>query len=232
MDAAKNFAKGTVDGFYDDEVTSIDLIAGDGARFPTPPFNAVWWNSTDFPDPSDDPSVEIVRVTAIATDTLTIARGHEGTGSEGVAGFTHDVEGKTYKLIAPLTAKVINDEVVPAQRVDDDWVLDLPSDYDISVAGTITIDCAGTALRLAANAVGVVLDMSGGMAALGDVDENNSGVAIIADDNLGQASVRGKFGTNQNVSASGPVGTVVAKLPIYNLAGTLVGYIPIYNSIT
>ena len=28
-----------------------------------------WWNSTDYPDPSDDPNSEIVRVTA-AVDML------------------------------------------------------------------------------------------------------------------------------------------------------------------
>ena len=115
MDEAKNFAKGTVDGLYDDTDTSINLIAGDGARFPTPPFNATWWDATDFPDPSDDPNREIVRVTAISTDTLTVTRGQEGTSA-----FTHDTEGKVYRLIAGLTAKVINDEMLNMSRDGDD----------------------------------------------------------------------------------------------------------------
>ena len=58
MDAAKNFAKTTVtDGNYDDSSTEIDVITGGGAKFPAPPFNAVWWNVTDFADPSDDEGV-------------------------------------------------------------------------------------------------------------------------------------------------------------------------------
>jgi hypothetical protein len=110
-DAAKNFAKGTLTQGYDDEAISIVLVTGDGARFPSVPFNATWWNSTDFPDPSDDPNREIVRVTAISTDTLTVTRAQEGTSAQ-----THELEGKVYKLIAGLTAKVINDEMLNASR--------------------------------------------------------------------------------------------------------------------
>lgn len=42
----------------------------------------------------------------------------------------------------------------------------------------------------------------------------------------------GQIRTNQTASATGPVGSIVAKLPIYNASGTLVGYVPLYNSIT
>lgn len=106
MDQAKNFAKATVSQGYDDTATSIVLSAGEGARFPAVPFNAVWWNATDFPDPADDSLKEIVRVTARSTDTLTITRGQEGTVAS-----TKDSEGKVYRLAAGLTAKVLNDEM-------------------------------------------------------------------------------------------------------------------------
>lgn len=99
MDPAKNFAKVTVDGGYDDTDTSVDLLAGDGLRLPTVPFNAVWWNATDYPDPADDPGVEVVRVTAVSTDTLTITRAQEGTDAND-----KNVLGKTYKMDAGLTA--------------------------------------------------------------------------------------------------------------------------------
>lgn len=36
---------------------------------------------TNYPDPSDDPYVEIVRVTGISTDTLTVTRAQEGTSA-------------------------------------------------------------------------------------------------------------------------------------------------------
>ena len=78
LDAVKNFAKGAVSAGYDSLATSIVLASGDGARFPDPSsdggVNVVWWNSTDYGDPSDDPNREIVRVTARTTDTLTITR--------------------------------------------------------------------------------------------------------------------------------------------------------------
>lgn len=103
MDLSKNFAKGALSAGYGSTATSIVLSTGDGARFPATAFNAVWWNSTDYPDPSDDPGVEIVRVTARTGDTLTIQRGQEGT-----AAVAHDTSGKLYKLLAGLTADTLN----------------------------------------------------------------------------------------------------------------------------
>lgn len=104
MDAAKNFAKGTLTAGIDADDTSLTLDTNEGLRFPAPPFNAVIWNVTDYPDPADDPDVEVVRVTAISTDTLTITRAQEDTGAA-----EHSSLGKVYQLIAPLTAEVIND---------------------------------------------------------------------------------------------------------------------------
>lgn len=102
---AKNFAKATVSTTYDASATSIVLTTGHGARFPTQiPFNVVWYNSTDYGDPSDDPNVEIVRVTAISTDTLTVVRGQEGTSAS-----TKNTASKTYKMIAGLLASQENE---------------------------------------------------------------------------------------------------------------------------
>lgn len=102
---AKNFAKATVSTTYDDSATSVVLTSGHGAKLPTAvPFNVVWWNSTDYGDPSDDPNVEIVRVTAVSTDTLTVVRGAEGTTAS-----TKNTGGKTYKMIAGLVASQENE---------------------------------------------------------------------------------------------------------------------------
>ncbi len=106
LDNTKNFAKVTVSTGYASTDTSIVLSSGNGAKLPTAPFNATWWNSTDYADPSDDPNVEIVRVTAISTDTLTVTR-----GQEGIAASTKNTAGKTYKMIAGITAKVINTDI-------------------------------------------------------------------------------------------------------------------------
>ncbi len=119
LDSVRNFAKGTVSQGYASGVTSIVLSTGDGAKFPNPGVNGdlafplVWWNYTDYADPSDDPSVEIVRCTARTTDTLTIVRAQEGT-----ADVNHNTGGKTYKVILALTAKMITDINTAGRKLD------------------------------------------------------------------------------------------------------------------
>lgn len=108
MDAVKNFSKVQVSTGYDDTATSIVLESGEGSKLPQPstdgPFNLVWFNVSDFSDPSDDPNVEIVRVTARSSDTLTITRAQEGTSAT-----TKNESGKIYLMILGPTAKTISD---------------------------------------------------------------------------------------------------------------------------
>ena len=108
MDPVKNFAKVTVNTGYDAAAVSIVLTTGHGAKLPDPStdgeFNLVWWNVTDYPDPSDDPNKEIVRCTARSTDTLTITRAQESTSAT-----TKNTADKTYKMILGATAKTITD---------------------------------------------------------------------------------------------------------------------------
>lgn len=78
--------------------TSLVVTAAQGARFPTPPFNAVIWPTASQPDPSN---AEVVRVTAIATDTLTITRAQEGTSARTVV--------VTDQIAAAITAKTLTD---------------------------------------------------------------------------------------------------------------------------
>lgn len=99
LDPTVNFAKATVSAGYAAGVTSITLNAGGGARFPVVPFNAVWWNATDYSDPADDPTVEIVRVTNITGNVLTIVRAQEGTADS-----SHNTPGRAYKLIEGITS--------------------------------------------------------------------------------------------------------------------------------
>ena len=108
LDPVKNFAKVIVSTGYDDSATSIVLETDEGAKLPAPAtdgaFNVVWYNSSDYGDPGDDPNVEIVRVTARSTDTLTITRAQEGTTAK-----THNTAGKVYKMILAMTKKMIDD---------------------------------------------------------------------------------------------------------------------------
>lgn len=107
-DPAKNFAKVTVDTGYDASDTTIVLSSGHGARLPAPAtdgaFNLVWWNSTDYSDPTDDPNVEIVRCTARSTDTLTVTRAQESTSAS-----TKNTGSRTYKMVLGVTNKMIQD---------------------------------------------------------------------------------------------------------------------------
>jgi hypothetical protein len=114
FDAVKNFGKVTVSVGYTNLDTVIVLISGDGARLPSPSvdgqFNLTWWNSTDYPDPADDPNREIVRTTTRAGDILTVTR-----AQEGILASNKNLQGKTYKMILALTAKLIPDIQIDAQ---------------------------------------------------------------------------------------------------------------------
>ena len=119
LDNAINFAKVTVSTGYNSSATSIVLNAGQGALLPTAPFNVVWWNATSYPDPSNDPSVEIVSVTNVSTDTHTVTRAQESTSASN-----KNTGGATYQMLAGLTAKVINTDI-PANFVNITTKVDL-----------------------------------------------------------------------------------------------------------
>ena len=102
LDNARNFSKVNVSGGYDSSAITIALPPGQTLKLPTPPFNAVWFDSTNFPDPADDPRVEIVRITNITGSHLHIHRAQEGTTAT-----PKNNAASLYKLIAGLTAKVI-----------------------------------------------------------------------------------------------------------------------------
>lgn len=102
LDSTVNFAKGVVSTGYNSSATSIVLQSGNGAKFPSTPFNVVWWNCSSYPDPSDDPNVEVVRVTNVSTDTLTVTRAQEGTSASN-----KNTSGVTYTMIAGLTSHTV-----------------------------------------------------------------------------------------------------------------------------
>lgn len=82
--------------------TSIVVESGHGTRFPAVPFNATVWAADEIPTPSNS---EIVRVTNIATDTLTITRAQE-TGAGGPSARTVVVGDQ---IAATITAKTLTD---------------------------------------------------------------------------------------------------------------------------
>lgn len=189
MDKAKNFAKAGVGNGYDSFATEIDVLTALGTRFPEPPFNAVWWNASDFPDPADDPNVEIVRVTAIDEDTLTITRGQEGTDAGD-----HNSEGKAYFLVAGLTAKVVNEDLVrfSTAQTGDRLVITDPSG-DLAINDALSLDPDTNTLDLLSTdfVSGLYLDNSGSQAVLGDRLGAGVGVKLTIDNFNGNIILTG-----------------------------------------
>jgi hypothetical protein len=106
MDNFTNWAEFTVANGYDGAATAVALTGDPGAAFPTAPCNGWWWNATDYARPQDDPSVEMVRVTARAGATLTILRAQEGSTAT-----SKNTAGKTYKMQLGPTAKTFNTDI-------------------------------------------------------------------------------------------------------------------------
>lgn len=137
-DAHKNFAYSTVATapITATAGTSLVVQAGDGAKFPTPPFNAVVWPAGAQPSTTN---AEIVRVTNISTDTLTITRTQESSANISII--------VTDQIAANITAKTIKDieDVANAAYT--------PGGTDVAVAdggtGSSTASAARTALGLA-----------------------------------------------------------------------------------
>ena len=113
LDNTANFVRVIVSTGYTSAATSI-VLSGSYTT-PTAPFNLTWWDVTDYPDPSNDPNVEIVRCTTATTvsgtTTLTVVRAQEST-----AATNKNLASKTYNMLAGLTAKVINTDI-PATYV-------------------------------------------------------------------------------------------------------------------
>ena len=101
FDAHKNFAVSTVATAPVPSTSGTSLIvnAGEGALFPTPPFNATIWSSI-VANPLLS-NAEIVRVTTISTDTFTIVRQQEGSSARSIQ--VGD------KIAATITAKTLQD---------------------------------------------------------------------------------------------------------------------------
>lgn len=117
FDPIRNHAIATITTGYDIDDVTIVLASGHGAYLPDPAtegaFNLVWWNSTDYKNPSLDPLKEIVRVTARSGDTLTVTRPaignlYNGEGSDNAA-HAHNITGRQYKFVLTPTRKYMAD---------------------------------------------------------------------------------------------------------------------------
>jgi hypothetical protein len=82
-DSHKNFAESLVATAPSPANTGTSLVVtgGEGSLFPTAPFNATVWPAGEQPTAEN---AEIVRVTTVSTDTLTITRKQEGTRARNI----------------------------------------------------------------------------------------------------------------------------------------------------
>lgn len=107
--------------------TSLVVTAAQGSRFPSAPFNATIWPADSVPTPAN---AEIVTVTAVSTDTLTIVRAQEGTAARTV------IVGD--QIAATITARTLST---------------LESDISIASAAATSADAHANAASAAATSV-------------------------------------------------------------------------------
>jgi len=109
LDPTENFAFVEVSGSFLVGASTITLVSGSAAKLPVPAtdgaFNLTLWNETNFPNPADAGAsdVEIVRVTSITGEVLTITRAQESTTAIA------STAGKIYRMLLGPTKKMVTD---------------------------------------------------------------------------------------------------------------------------
>jgi predicted secreted protein len=213
LDNAKNFAKVTVSTGYDASATSIVLTTGHGVKLPTAPFNVTWWNATDYADPSDDPNVEIVRVTAKATDTLTVTRNQESSGAS-----TKNTAGKTYKMIAGLTVKATTD-LAAASTLAKNLCAHFPLDF-AGISSTVIYD--GSLIDNNGSISGATFSPTGGPDSNGSFAFNGTTDYLEVPHNVNQLLVNGftiSAWIKPTTTGEGGVGAILTKTTDINGTG-------------
>jgi len=198
LDPILNFARVEVSIGYDGSATSIVLASGEGAKLPNPSvdgeFNLVWWDSTNYPNPTDDPNVEIIRVTARSTDTLTVSRNQEGTGAS-----TKNTGGSTYLMILALTKKTYDEISELKDRVkyaDSPMIITGGEITEGTNAGTFKVAALTAMLRTTDSPTG-------------DLEE----VSLAEQDNQAIASADTTYTISLNYNGGSPTITLVASNP-------------------
>jgi hypothetical protein len=104
-DAHKNFAYSLVATAPVPATTGTSLVvtAGQGALFPTPPFNVTVWPAGAQPTST---TAEIVRVTAVAADTFTIVRQQEGSTVRSIVAGDQVANTPTAKVFTDIEASL------------------------------------------------------------------------------------------------------------------------------
>lgn len=148
-DAHKNLSYSTVATAPSPASSGLSLVVatGDGARFPAAPFNAVVWATGANPLPTN---AEIVRVTVLVGDTLTLLRAKESAAG-GPAARTIVVGDQ---IAATVTNKTLTDieglGAVDFSPAEDVYVA---AHSSVIALGGVFTAAAGTVVALGAGSV-------------------------------------------------------------------------------
>lgn len=143
MDAHKNFAYSAVATAPSPASSGLTLVvtAGQGAKFPATPFNAVVWAASAIPITTNS---EIIRVTGISTDTLTFLRQQEGSASRSI--LVGD------QIAAAITDKALDEPSAKSAPAAD---VSVPSDLTLFVGDEL--DCGTNNVEVAVEGEVLVL---------------------------------------------------------------------------
>jgi hypothetical protein len=171
--------------------TSLTVQTGDGALFPTTPFNATVWPAGVSPRSTN---AEIVRVTDVTGDVFTFTRAQESTSAINVA--------INYQIIAGITAKTLTDvEDVANSAFSRSQVLGM-SNLGNS-AGTTGVVSNSSIRFLLAGGNNVTLSQSiNGDAATITISAFNQSVQPIGSVTLGASNLGNTAGTSGTISGS------------------------------
>lgn len=159
-DSVANFAFSTVATAPSPATTGTSLVvaSGDGTLFPAVPFNAVVYPSDADPSTSN---AEIVRVTAVSTDTLTITREQESTSARTIVTGDRIHAGVTKAFLESLVAKsLFNANTILSADSDD-----TPAALSIAASSIVARLASG---NIKAATLTEILDLVGS-AANGDI---------------------------------------------------------------
>jgi hypothetical protein len=156
--------------------TSLVVASGQGALFPAAPFNASVWPTAVAPLSTN---AEIIRVTGIAGDTLTIERAQEGTAARTILVGDQIANSVTAKVLTDVEAAV---EAVSASHTSLAGVVSVNSAQMTSADGAISAAVAAVSLQhtsLAASVAAVVSAVAANSAQMTSAD-NAISAAVVA----------------------------------------------------
>jgi hypothetical protein len=210
MDAHKNFAVSTVATAPTPATsgTSLVVAAGQGTLFPAVPFNATIWPVSVS---ATSANAEIVRVTAISTDTFTITRAQESSTARSV--FVGDQIAATITALSFTDIETSRRELLVADRTY--YIRTDGSDSNTGLANT-----SGGAFLTIQKGVDVAsaLDVGVWTVTLQLADGTYNGQVILKSFvGGGWIIIQGNAGTPTNVVVNHTAGSVVSATAITGL---------------